>query len=122
MSQTVLTQAVEAFARVGVKYSDAKLENEWKWGDYEEGVRFSFFLTYQELREVAAQTMSCACHRFSGKTTRWRSGSACTASMLTCGSTRSRWKRHWQVSITTHVRPSGWCVCSTGRWARLKAR
>ncbi len=56
MSQTVLTQAVEAFARVGVKYSDAKLENEWKWGDYEEGVRFSFFLTYQELREVAAQT------------------------------------------------------------------
>src|SRR5260221_4658057 len=56
MSQTVLTQAVEAFARVGVKYSDAKLENEWKWGDYAEGVRFSFFLTYQELREVAAQT------------------------------------------------------------------
>jgi hypothetical protein len=56
MSQILLTQAVEAFARAGVKYSDAKLENEWKWGDYEEGVRFAFFLTYQELREVAAQT------------------------------------------------------------------
>src|SRR5258708_12274426 len=56
MSQILLTQAVEAFARVGVKYSDAKLENEWKWGDYEEGVRFAFFLTYQEVREVAAET------------------------------------------------------------------
>src|SRR5260370_31992373 len=56
MSQILLTQAVEAFARVGVKYSDAKLENEWKRGDYEEGGRFAFFLTYQEVREVAAET------------------------------------------------------------------
>ena len=56
MSQALLVQAVEAFARAGVKYSDAKLENEWRWGDYDEGVRFAFFLTYQELREVAAQT------------------------------------------------------------------
>ena len=56
MSQILLTTAVETFARAGVKYSDAGLENVWKWGDYDEGVRFAFFLTYQELREVAAQT------------------------------------------------------------------
>jgi hypothetical protein len=56
MSQVLLTTAVETFARTGVKYSDAGLENDWKWGDYDEGVRFAFFLTYQELRELAAQT------------------------------------------------------------------
>jgi len=56
MSQILLTTAVETFARTGVKYSDAGLGNDWKWGEYEEGVRFAFFLTYKELRELAAQT------------------------------------------------------------------
>jgi hypothetical protein len=56
MSQTMLAQAVETFARAGVRFSDAALERHWKWGEYSEGVRFAFFVTYQELRELAAQT------------------------------------------------------------------
>ncbi len=56
MSQTTLAQAVEMFARAGVRFSDAALEKHWEWGEYSEGVRFAFFVTYQELRELAAQT------------------------------------------------------------------
>jgi len=56
MSQTALAQAVETFARIGVKLSDAALEKSWQWGAYEEGVRFAFFLTYQDLRELATRT------------------------------------------------------------------
>jgi hypothetical protein len=56
MSQTILAQAVETFAREGVRFSDAALEKHWEWGEYSEGVRFAFFVTYQELRELAVQT------------------------------------------------------------------
>ena len=57
MSETMLTQAVETFALTGVRLSDAALEKHWQWGAYDsEGVRFAFFLTYQELRELATQT------------------------------------------------------------------
>src|SRR5713226_7035120 len=57
MSETVLAQAVETFAHVGVGFSDGALEKHWQWGAYDdEGVRFAFFLTYQELRELATRT------------------------------------------------------------------
>jgi uncharacterized damage-inducible protein DinB len=56
MSQTILAQAVETFARAGVRFSDAALEKHWEWGEYSEGVRFAFFVTYQEVRELAVQT------------------------------------------------------------------
>ncbi len=57
MSETTLTQAVETFALTGVRLSDAALEKHWQWGAYDsEGVRFAFFLTYQELRELATRT------------------------------------------------------------------
>ncbi len=56
MSQTILAQAVETFARAGVRFSNAALEKHWEWGEYSEGVRFAFFVTYQELRELAVQT------------------------------------------------------------------
>jgi len=57
MSETTLAQAVETFALTGVRLSDAALEKHWQWGAYDsEGVRFAFFLTYQELRELATRT------------------------------------------------------------------
>jgi len=56
MSQTILAQAVETFAREGIRFSDAALVKHWKWGEYDEGVRFAFFVTYQELRELAVRT------------------------------------------------------------------
>ncbi len=57
MSETTLEQAVETFALTGVRLSDAALEKHWQWGAYDsEGVRFAFFLTYQELRELATRT------------------------------------------------------------------
>ncbi len=57
MSETTLAQAVEMFALTGVRLSDAALEKHWQWGAYDsEGVRFAFFLTYQELRELATRT------------------------------------------------------------------
>jgi hypothetical protein len=49
-----LFNAVRHFAGVVVALSDAELETEWAWGEYDEdGVRFAFFRTYEELRELA---------------------------------------------------------------------
>jgi hypothetical protein len=48
-----LPNAVERFARLTFSFSDADLERPWTWGDYDEGVRFAFFRTYEELRDLA---------------------------------------------------------------------
>lgn len=49
-----LTQAVENFARVMLPLAEKDLEREWKWKDHdEEGIRFAFFVTLQELRHLA---------------------------------------------------------------------
>jgi hypothetical protein len=53
-----LIQAVEKFAAVTHKLSDSDLEIEWSWRSYNEGVRFAFFRTYEELRELAAQLLA----------------------------------------------------------------
>lgn len=50
-----LTQAVERFAAVTWNLSELELEHEWPWRAYQEGVRFAFFRTYEELRSLAAQ-------------------------------------------------------------------
>jgi len=56
MFDTSLAQAVERFALVTHNVPDAELEREWAWGAYDsEGVRFAFFRTYEELRELAAR-------------------------------------------------------------------
>lgn len=48
-----LEAAVLDFARLTCDLSDADLEKHWAWRDYDEGVRFSFFRTYEELRSLA---------------------------------------------------------------------
>lgn len=49
-----LSQAVENFAARMLPLSDHGLEREWVWKDHdEEGVRFAFFVTLQELRDLA---------------------------------------------------------------------
>src|SRR5262249_1219630 len=55
-NELTLVQAVETFALTGVRFSDGALEKHWRWGSYDEGARFAFFLTYQELRELATRT------------------------------------------------------------------
>lgn len=55
MSEPILSRAVEYFASKTLGITDAELERPWKWGDYDEGVRFAFFRTYEELRELAAR-------------------------------------------------------------------
>lgn len=50
-----LTEAVDHFTRVTQDLSDADLEREWAWGDYDEGQRFIFFRVYEELRTLAAR-------------------------------------------------------------------
>ena len=55
MAERILAQAVEAFAATTAALPDEALEREWQWRAHdEEGVRFAFFVTYQELRELAA--------------------------------------------------------------------
>ena len=59
MSDISIAQAVEAFAGVTQGASAADLERPWAWGAYdEEGVRFVFFRTYEELRELAIRLLS----------------------------------------------------------------
>src|SRR5688572_21722633 len=54
MFNTRLTQAVENFVALMLPLSEAALEREWKWKDHdEEGIRFAFFVTLQELRDLA---------------------------------------------------------------------
>ncbi|HEX7973439.1 MAG TPA: DinB family protein [Anaerolineales bacterium] len=55
MPELILSKAVEYFASKTQGLADLDLERPWKWGDYEEGVRFAFFRTYEELRDLAAR-------------------------------------------------------------------
>jgi hypothetical protein len=55
MTDMTLAQAVETFVTTTAALPDEALEREWQWRAHdEEGVRFAFFVTYQELRELAA--------------------------------------------------------------------
>ena len=54
MFDTRLSQAVAGFAARMLPLSETDLEREWIWKDHdEEGVRFAFFVTLQELRDLA---------------------------------------------------------------------
>lgn len=51
-----LAHAVEGLSSVTQAIADSDLERAWAWGVYDsEGVRFAFFRTYEELRELAAE-------------------------------------------------------------------
>ena len=52
-----LAHAVERFADFTQDVPDSDLDREWAWGAYDsDGVRFAFFRTYEELRELAVRT------------------------------------------------------------------
>lgn len=48
-----LERTVFGFARLTARLKDAELEQPWEWGDYDEGVRFAFFRTLEDLNELA---------------------------------------------------------------------
>jgi len=57
MFKNSLAQAVARLAEVTHNVPDSQLGREWAWGAYDsEGVRFAFFRTYEELRELAVKT------------------------------------------------------------------
>lgn len=54
MVDTTLAHAVENFAALMLPLSEKDLERDWVWKDHdEEGIRFAFFVTLQELRHLA---------------------------------------------------------------------
>lgn len=54
MFDTELRHAVENFSTLMLPLSEKDLEDAWKWKDHdEEGIRFAFFVTLQELRQLA---------------------------------------------------------------------
>jgi hypothetical protein len=54
MFNSELTSAVENFAAFMLPLSEKDLERKWEWKDHdEEGIRFAFFVTIQELRDLA---------------------------------------------------------------------
>jgi hypothetical protein len=56
MPDVSLVRAVEQFSSLTLGVPDSDLDREWAWGAYDEqGVRFAFFRTYEELRELAAK-------------------------------------------------------------------
>jgi hypothetical protein len=63
MSRDDLRSAVEQFASVTVQIDDAGLERAWEWQSYDEGIRFAFFRTYEELRELAARLAAQRCRQ-----------------------------------------------------------
>lgn len=58
MTEITLIQAVEKFSAVTHGLTDEDLEREWVWRAYQEGVRFAFFRTYEDLRTLAATLMT----------------------------------------------------------------
>jgi len=54
MFNTSLSNVVQEFAALLLPLSEKDLEREWTWKDHdEEGIRFAFFVTLQELRHLA---------------------------------------------------------------------
>jgi hypothetical protein len=51
----ILPDAVRKFTLFSHSIPDRDLEAPWSWGDYDEGIRFAFFRTYEQLREMAAR-------------------------------------------------------------------
>jgi len=54
VAEFTLIQAVEKFSAVTHHLADEDLDREWVWRAYSEGIRFAFFRTYEDLRELAA--------------------------------------------------------------------
>jgi hypothetical protein len=54
MNDMHLRAAIDRFAARSYDIPDIDLERAWEWGEYDEGVRFAFFRTYEELRDLAA--------------------------------------------------------------------
>jgi hypothetical protein len=54
----ILDDAVKKFTLFAHSIPDRDLAAPWTWGDYEEGIRFAFFRTYEDLQEMAARLAS----------------------------------------------------------------
>lgn len=55
MARIILKQTVFDFASLTQALKDEDLEHKWVWQDYEEGIRFSFFRNYEDLRTLVVQ-------------------------------------------------------------------
>ncbi len=55
MIASEIYRAVKNYTELTFRLSDNDLDREWSWNDYDEGVRFSFFRVYEELRQLAAR-------------------------------------------------------------------
>lgn len=53
MNERFLFQAVERLAQACHTFTEADLEQPWRWRKHDEGVRFAFIGTYHELRDLA---------------------------------------------------------------------
>ena len=58
MTELKLIEAIEYFAATTKNCTDDELESEWQWRAYNEGLRFAFLRTYEELRQLAATLIS----------------------------------------------------------------
>ncbi len=58
MAELKLIDAIDYFATITKNFSDEELELEWNWRAYNEGIRFAFFRTYEELRQLEATLLS----------------------------------------------------------------
>ena len=58
-----LETAVQGFSALMVPFSEKDLERKWRWKDHdEEGIRFAFFVTLQELRQLAVTLSAFRSH------------------------------------------------------------
>lgn len=54
MTGAALYESVARLADVSHRFSEADLQQPWRWGAHDEGVRFALLGTYHELRDLAA--------------------------------------------------------------------
>ena len=56
MTHQTLSQAINRFTQIIQNVPDAELQRPWGWQSYDsEGIRFAFFRTHEELRDLAVQ-------------------------------------------------------------------
>lgn len=68
MFNAKLNSAMQEFAVLMLPLSEKELERQWVWKDHdEEGIRFAFFVTLQELRDLAVTLASLRSERTSAQ-------------------------------------------------------
>jgi hypothetical protein len=130
MFKPELTNAVHSFVTIMLPISEKDLETSWAWKDHdEEGIRFAFFVSLQELRQLAVTLASMrkqttqAQHSLSRYHAQYRDLQAAILGLTAEDSERAPAQDEWPVRrIYAHILTAEINFTATVRYALEKHR